>query len=438
MTIRQRIQDCFIIDLRAMAIFRIAIAFCIIADLISRFSYINLFQTSNGVLPVGNLGFTKYLPHFWSDSYSFQLLLFGVAILFALALLIGWKTKVSTIISWLLLVSLHSKLWITLDGADELLRAVMFWSIFLPLGAYFSVDSKKNKERKTQYSSISGVALLLLFVFYYFSAGVAKLNDAWLEGSALEIILRQKMWLRPVGDFLSQFPVFLKVLTPAIVIFELVGPFALLIPKQFSKIRIAAISAFIFFQISLGLCLELNLMPWIATAVLFIFLPTSFFNQQKGNELYVSSNRLKKIILIPLVIYVFGGFFIQKANISLPLYSKAYTLGLLSTWSFYSLPPTEDYTYAVTAELDNGKSIELISSSKTFTALFQNYRFKYYLETITYKNSTYGNPLLKWMIDNWEDENYSVKIVSAQLNCTAQNIRIEEGEKYDFVITEIN
>jgi len=439
MTIGQRIQDCFIIDLRAMAIFRIAIAFCIISDLISRFPYLILFQSESGILPSGSLGFTKYLPHHWNDSYSFQLALFAVTLVFALMFLVGWKTKFSTFISWFLLVSLHSKLWITLDGADDFLRAAMFWSIFLPLGEYWSIDSRKKKEVKTQYFSVAAVALILLFVFYYFSAGVAKLNDAWLGGAALEVVLRQEFWLRPVGSFLSQFPTLLKILTPLVVLFEIIGPFVLLIPQRFYKIRLLAIISFILFQIGLGICIELNMMPWIATAVLLVFLPTKIWSisVQKENVI-IDNNLFKKIVLIPLIVYVFGGFFIQKMNIDLPLKTKAYTLGLLSTWNFYDSPPSEDYVYSINAQLDNGETIALSSSDERLKNMFENYRFKYYLETACYPNSIYSERCLSWIIDSWEDENYSVKVVSAQLNCRAKDILIENGKSYEYILAEVN
>ncbi len=449
MTLIQRIQDCFNIDLRALAIFRIAISFCIIADLISRFSYINLFQTVNGFLPnEDSLGVFKYLPHYWSDSYSFQVVLFGVALFSALTFLFGWYTRIATFVTWVMLVSLHSKLGISTDGSDDFIRAVLFWSIFLPLGAYWSLDNKNTKEERTNYFSLAGVALVLLFVFYYFSAGISKINDAWLDGMALEIIFRQEIWLRPAGEYLSNYPSLLKVLTRGVVLFEILIPFVLLIPQRFYRIRIITICSFILFQLMLGICIELNMMPWIATAALLIFLPSSVWdnNSSKNNELLIDKERLKSFILIPLIIYVFGGFFIQKAAVSLPMYSKAYSLGLMSTWDFYNFPPEEDYDFSIIAKLENGETINILSSlyeksnwnSSVINNLWQNYRFKYYLETISYEESKYGMYFLEWIIDKWEDENPSIKVVSAQFKSSSKDITVENGEEYQIVIAEVN
>jgi hypothetical protein len=444
MTFFQRIQSCFNIDLRALAVFRIAISICIIIDLISRFSYIDLFQTENGFLPKEiNLGLLKYLPHYWNDTYLFQVLLIGIALIFALILLFGWYTRVATFVTWILLVSLHSKLGISTDGSDDFLRALMFWSIFLPLGAFWSVDSKKSNEEVTNYFSLAGVALILLFVFYYFSAGVSKLNNVWLGGTALEIVLRQELWLRPAGEYLSQYPSLLKILTRTVVFFELLVPFVLLIPQRFYKVRLVTSFCFFIFQIALGICLELNLMPWIATAALLMFLPSVIFNKYSDNtELFIDREPLKNAIVIPLVIYVFGGFFIHKADVKLPLYSKAYSLGLMSTWNFYDNPPQEDYDFTITAKLKNGKTINILSSLNESTnwknpvmnSLWQNYRFKYYLELTSYQNSEYGAHFLEWIIKKWEEQYPNSQIDSASFNCFTKNIQTEEQSENKFVI----
>jgi hypothetical protein len=445
MTFIKRIQSCFSIDLRSMAIFRVAISICVITDLISRFSYINFFQTASGFLPdQTSLGVFAFLPHYWSDSFIFQVFLVVFALLFALMLLFGWYTRVATFVTWVLLVSLHSKLGISIDGADDFLRASMFWSIFLPLGAFWSIDSRSNNEARTNYFSLAGVGLILLFMFYYFSAGVSKINAAWLDGTALEVILRQEIWLRPAGEFLSQYPKLLKILTPTVIIFEILVPFVLLSPQRFFKIRIITICSFILFQLGLGLCIQLNMMPWIATAALLVFLPSGVWDNflDKKSEIYVDNERFKSLIVIPFIIYVFGGFFIHKSGVTLPMYSKAYSLGLMSSWSFYNYPPEEDYDYKIIATLENGESVIILSSlndktdwkESAINSLWQNYRFKYYLEIYNYKKSRYANHFLNWIIDKWEDENPSIKVVSAQFYCSTKDILEEDGREKESVI----
>ncbi len=443
-----RIINSFIIDLRSLSIFRIAIALCVVADLISRFKYIDFFQTADGFLPAkSGLGLSKYLPHFWNDSFVFQLSLFVIALIFAMMLVLGWRTRLATIITYCMLVSLDSLLSISTDGSDSFLRGVLFWSIFLPLGSFWSFDSRYrvNRQHHTQFFSFAGSALLMLFVFYYLSAGLSKLNSAWLVDNALEIILRQEIWLRQAGKILGQHSTLLSILTPVVVIFEIFAPLVLLFPQRYFKMRIITVCSFIIFQFVLGICLQLNMMPWIATAVLLLFLPSRLWDKisfQK-NQLYLEKKKFKKIIVIPLIIFVFGGPIIHKAGIYLS-YSKAYTLGLKSYWDFYNYPPMYDYDYKIIGQFTNGESVAVLSSlnqqtkwnNSTMNSLWQNYRFKYYLETISYEKPNETKQFLIWIIDKWNKEHINNKIKSAQFYYKAKDISKMNGHIDDILISD--
>ena len=54
------------------------------------------------------------------------------------------------------------------DHGDLVLRLLLFWSIFLPLGAKFSVDEiKKGKSFETEFFSVGTMALILQICFIY-------------------------------------------------------------------------------------------------------------------------------------------------------------------------------------------------------------------------------------------------------------------------------
>ncbi|MDY7080948.1 MAG: HTTM domain-containing protein, partial [Halobacteria archaeon] len=79
--------------------------------------------------------------HALSGDAWFQVLLFVVASVFALMLVVGYRTKVATVVSLVLLVSLHLRNPVILNGGDSLLRRLLFIGIFLPLGEQWSVDA---------------------------------------------------------------------------------------------------------------------------------------------------------------------------------------------------------------------------------------------------------------------------------------------------------
>ena len=124
----------FSIDSRALGVFRICLALILIFDLIVRSFALKAHYTDLGVLPVGLL-IERYSHFGWisihtsSGGIIFQSILFLIAFIFALSLLVGYKTKLSTIVSWFLLISIQSRNPIILQGGDIMLRVLMFWAI---------------------------------------------------------------------------------------------------------------------------------------------------------------------------------------------------------------------------------------------------------------------------------------------------------------------
>ena len=86
--------------------------------------------------------------HFGSGSSNYQAVLFGIGAILGLALLVGFETRLATIGSWLLLVSLHHRVPPILSGADILLRMLLFWGMFLPLGKVWSIDRLREKRAR--------------------------------------------------------------------------------------------------------------------------------------------------------------------------------------------------------------------------------------------------------------------------------------------------
>jgi hypothetical protein len=143
-----KIEELFGIDVRSLALFRIVIALILMIDLILRSTDLTAHYTDFGVLPRSY--FFEMFPslrfqinlHALGGSVFFESLLFVVAFVFAFLLLIGYRSQLSAFLSWILLISLQDRNILVLSGADILLRIILFWSLFLPLGAAFSVDAK--------------------------------------------------------------------------------------------------------------------------------------------------------------------------------------------------------------------------------------------------------------------------------------------------------
>ena len=138
-----RLRQVLGLDLRSLALFRMCAALVVLADLALRARDLRAHYTDDGVLPQAYflVDKTRWSLHLLSGSAYFQAALFVLAAVFALLLLVGYRTRLATFVTWLLLLSLQSRNWMILNSGDVVLRLTLFWSLFLPLGARFSVDS---------------------------------------------------------------------------------------------------------------------------------------------------------------------------------------------------------------------------------------------------------------------------------------------------------
>jgi predicted DCC family thiol-disulfide oxidoreductase YuxK len=281
----QRLGESFSLDLRSLALFRICLASVILIDLVSRSRDFGAFYTDSGVLSCRQAEaiFGKPLTwsfHLMSGATTVQVALFALAGFFAVLMLVGSQTRIATVASWVLLVSLHNRNPMNLHGGDYVLRHLLFWSMFLPLGACFSLDRSicPNPNRSLIILSAGTVGLTLqIFSIYFFSA-LAKTDASWLvDHTAVYYALRLENTAKPFGQWLTQFPDFLKIVTVTTLKFEFYAPLILIFisVRQFG--RTFLVIAFIGFHIGLNLCLHLGMFGVICPLMWLALLPTRFW-----------------------------------------------------------------------------------------------------------------------------------------------------------------
>ncbi len=273
------------LDLRSLAVFRIGLALVILIDLTIRFGDLTAHYTDGGVLPL-RLWQQVAQPGYWSlHSLSglalFQGLLFGLAALLALAMLVGYQTRIAVIASWILLVSLHNRNPVLIFAADDVLRALMFWAMFLPLGACYSVDRAMNTaaDRLPQ-RVISGATIALIVqqcFIYMFSAAFKTKSSVWTEGSAVYYALSFDQYVTAFGHWLLHFPPLLVLFTYTTLVLEWVGPLLLLVPLRPELCRLVVVLTFISLHIGFGLTLNIGIFPLLSSVSWLAFLPSSFW-----------------------------------------------------------------------------------------------------------------------------------------------------------------
>lgn len=279
-----KLMHLFSIDVRSLALVRVAIAIIVLQDLARRSFDLAIFYGDAGVLP------SEYLHSFWNGALSWSLHLVGggpiwlLAALFvihalaAAALLVGFHTRIATVITWLLVVSLHNANPLILQGEDVLVRVVLFVCMFLPLGAAYSIDRLRSRSPEATFLSGWTVAYLLQIAFLYFFVALYKHSPEWIHGDAIYYALSIDQYATPVGKYLLNFSAVLSFFTVAVLIFQSLALFLLFSPWKTVWVRGATVVLLMLMHAAFAVSMNLGMFSAVSIAALSGFLPTELWD----------------------------------------------------------------------------------------------------------------------------------------------------------------
>ncbi len=277
------LPEMFVLDTRALALFRIALGLLTMADLVMRSFLLSEHYTATGVLPLADLGYElpggrpffpdALYPHTWFDTVARHRVLFVIHGLAAFALVLGFRARAMSCVVWFLLVSLHGRNPTLIYGADDLLRLLLMWSIFLPLGRYWSLDAwfarrGRDGDGKRGHLSWAGGALSVQVACVYLFTWFCKSGPDWFQGNAVYYALHMDVYARGLAHSMRAFPELLRPLSLGVFWFELAAPLLLLSPVKTYRARCGALVGLAAMQIGFACFLSLGLFPWIALAAL--------------------------------------------------------------------------------------------------------------------------------------------------------------------------
>ncbi len=274
------------IDLRALAAFRVGLGVLLLVDLVARSLHLVAHYTDAGVLPRAALaelqpGLQLSL-HTLSGSAAWQIVLFLVAAVCALALLVGYRTRWAAVASWVLLLSLHIRNPYVINSGDRILLLMLLWSCLLPLGACRSLDARRVGSvapAKPLFTLATAGVLLQLYAVYVVSV-FYKTGASWRKNfTALYEALSLEAYTRPLGEALGDGPLWvLQMGTIATLALEFGGPLLALSPYRTNLMRTLAAFLFIGFHAALAVTMTLGLFPYICMVAWLIVLPGSFWD----------------------------------------------------------------------------------------------------------------------------------------------------------------
>lgn len=440
-----KIKELFGVDLRALAALRILVSLLVIFDLIFRAGDITAFYSDHGILPRNS-----YIEQF--DSYYVslylingtpfvQMILFFVTGFFAVLFFLGYCTQIVTIILWFLVASLHARNPLILTGGDTLLNLLLFWSIFLPLGARYSVDNildPSGQKLPERILSFGTLAILAQVAFVYFFTALCKVSPEWLGGSAILRALNIDQYVLPFGLFLRQYPNLMKLLTHAVYGLEFVGPILLFLPFYTTFIRSILILAFFCLQAGFGLCLSVGIFPFSTSIAMLPFVPSWFWDRldsslslifaylldffKKKNFLlrtpYCSlslrtpwfTNFLPLLFLMTVLMWNLQSVDSLKFQMPMWLQRISYLLNIQQGWIMFG-PKflNEDFYYVYQGTLKSGKKIDLFKGGeeidwkepKNMSSVYKNHRWRTYVRNLWVSGNKLYPPYAQYLCHKW-------------------------------------
>lgn len=276
------------IDLRALALFRIGVGLLLLFDLAERAWYLDDHYTDLGTLTSQTWWLQRqpwqFSLHALSGETWWVAALFAVAAILAGLLVVGWRTRWVLLGSWLLLVSLHHRHTLIIHCGDALLADLMFWAIFLPLGARWSWDARRvgestfTAEPQRVVSSASAALLGQMFALYMFS-GFMKNGPLWTQGTAIAYALQLDAFATQFGQQVLVLRDYLQPATIGVLYAERYLPWLLWSPWWHTQLRLMLATLFVSFHLGLILTMHLGIFPYVCLLGWIPFLPTACWDQ---------------------------------------------------------------------------------------------------------------------------------------------------------------
>ena len=299
----------FGIDLRALAALRIGLALLILFDLVGRACDLEAHYTDFGVMPRPAVylfdgdRWANLSPYMWVDGIVPVACLMLIAAVFAVMLLVGYRTRIAAVVTYFLLAGIHSRNPMVLHGADLALRMLLFWALWTPIGARWSLDGTIAHHRldgrqvlpRRVLSAGTAALLLQVGILYWFTAASKTAPEWRRDGTALYYALSIEQYQTPVGAWLRAQAPLLKPLSLLSWWMECLGPTIAFLPIATARIRTVLAALFIGFHlIVLNLCFDLGPFPYVAALLWVPFLPTEVWDAAERAWARLSQNPVKQ------------------------------------------------------------------------------------------------------------------------------------------------
>lgn len=453
------VSNPFLLDLRSLALFRVGAALLILVDLLIRFQDLH-FYTPDGVCPIEAMPHShwtmKHLELYrWVSQAAGAGGVLGLSLLAALAALslgVGFFSRTSAALSWYLLASIQNRNIYLNDGGDLLLRIILLICVFLPVGARWSWDARRNPHWKglsNRYFSLATVAYVVQVCTMYWMAGWLKHDESWrVTGDALYLALSIDQFSTGFAQHLLAYPGLLRVLNFLTLALELCASLFLLCPFWQPGLRLLGVVLLMAFHLGVASCLHLGLFMPICLLVLVGLIPGLVWDRlgwglpraphpesAVEDGALPSGYRLSRparAFLVSAVAFVViqNAYTVPDARMVAGGDELRYILGygratgLMQNWTLFAPHPLkEDGWFVVQAEFADGSTVDVLTGKPPsyqkparVSAQFPNQRWRRHFQNLWMRYNPRHVPLyLRWEQQRWNRQNPSRPLTRLKL-----------------------
>jgi hypothetical protein len=256
-TIRDRLEEFFFApgSARPLAVLRIALGLCLLAQVFLLRHAVSEFFTADGLIQ-GDLSaaltdpslpqlswFDPLLTHYGISQLSFVTALGWFYIASLILFCFGFFTRTATFAAWALQWFFMNTGSTTAYGVDLYTHVFLFYLMFMPSGDAYSVDAalKGARDIPSSYARLCLRVLQLHLCLAYFASGVDKaMGIQWWNGELLWRALNLPLYKQFDMTWLANWPLLLKAGGWSTLVMEL-GYFIFIWPKSTRRLWILGI-----------------------------------------------------------------------------------------------------------------------------------------------------------------------------------------------------
>lgn len=268
------------IDLAPLALFRILYGVQLFNWFWQLYPNLNAFFTDEGIFP------RRQLIAFFPERLSLLtvvgewwqvVIVWAAGCAVALALTVGWRTRLMSFLAFVLIVSFQWRNSLMLDGSDIVFRFIPLWLMFTQAGGLWSIDALRlGRHASGQGWALPVRILELQIAWIYLATGIEKLaGSKWVDGTAAYFALQLehtfgRWWARPIATQ----PLLAHLISWSTLVVELGFLPLTMIPSRLTRIVAAAAAAGLHF----GILVMMNVgnFPVIMLSALVLFLPPAW------------------------------------------------------------------------------------------------------------------------------------------------------------------